>query len=346
MHPIGREDLSQSRSVISYNTVCASQHLPLSSPSTLSSIRSCFISLLSFFLSFALSWVDSDARLFTPMTNSAVPSRRRRQSHSGDIVSPLALPSEKLRVLASEAPPRPKSTPAHEMLHQRRRQQLDVADDLSRVQPEKEAMQIDEHENSLDSSSSDSSSSSSSSPSSPVNALAAHTKLTSSTIAPADRPTRPLPTSRARKMGGPTTNNPLPQPANPHMLPVQAHVLRAGPASSQRRCFVILEQACLEAYRVSTGGRSKNGKEGDVKYALLNCDDHQGILAKTGRDIADARPDITHQVCFSSFTRAWVAYFRDSDTSVLSSVCSLCLIAPSTRPAFCKSTYILQKGFS
>ncbi|KAG8996504.1 18S rRNA pseudouridine methyltransferase, partial [Tulasnella sp. 427] len=32
-----------------------------------------------------------------------------------------------------------------------------------------------------------------------------------------------------------------------------------------------------------------------VKYALLNCDDHQGILAKTGRDIADARPDITHQ---------------------------------------------------
>lgn len=36
------------------------------------------------------------------------------------------------------------------------------------------------------------------------------------------------------------------------------------------------------------------GKE--AKYALLNCDDHQGILAKTGRDIADARPDITHQV--------------------------------------------------
>jgi hypothetical protein len=29
---------------------------------------------------------------------------------------------------------------------------------------------------------------------------------------------------------------------------------------------------------------------------LLNCDDHQGFLAKEGRDIADARPDITHQV--------------------------------------------------
>lgn len=40
------------------------------------------------------------------------------------------------------------------------------------------------------------------------------------------------------------------------------------------------------------------GKE--AKYALLNCDDHQGILAKTGRDIADARPDITHQVSLSS----------------------------------------------
>ena len=80
----------------------------------------------------------------------------------------------------------------------------------------------------------------------------------------------------------------------PHMLPVQAHVPKGGVANGQRRLFVILEQACLEAYRVSTAGRGKNG--GDVKYALLNCDDHQGILAKTGRDIADARPDITHQV--------------------------------------------------
>lgn len=42
-----------------------------------------------------------------------------------------------------------------------------------------------------------------------------------------------------------------------------------------------------------SGGKNSSGKE--AKYALLNCDDHQGILAKTGRDIADARPDITHQ---------------------------------------------------
>lgn len=92
------------------------------------------------------------------------------------------------------------------------------------------------------------------------------------------------------------SNNPLPRPANPSMLPVQAHVPKGGVASSQRRLFVILEQACLEAYRVTSGGKGKGGREGDVKYTLLNCDDHQGILAKTGRDIADARPDITHQV--------------------------------------------------
>jgi rRNA small subunit pseudouridine methyltransferase Nep1 len=79
------------------------------------------------------------------------------------------------------------------------------------------------------------------------------------------------------------------------MLPIQAHVPKGGVASSQRRLFVILEQACLEAYRVTSGGKGKGGREGDVKYTLLNCDDHQGILAKTGRDIADARPDITHQ---------------------------------------------------
>ncbi|EPQ59757.1 Nep1-domain-containing protein [Gloeophyllum trabeum ATCC 11539] len=79
------------------------------------------------------------------------------------------------------------------------------------------------------------------------------------------------------------------------MLPVQHSVPKAN--SGQRRLYVILEQACLEAYRVSSGAKAKSGRHADdgVKYALLNCDDHQGILAKMGRDIADARPDITHQ---------------------------------------------------
>ncbi|KAI0002871.1 Nep1-domain-containing protein [Russula compacta] len=104
----------------------------------------------------------------------------------------------------------------------------------------------------------------------------------------ASRPTRPLPTGRSRGMPS----------ANPSMVPVQAHVPRgsaAAAANGPRRLFVVLEQACLEAYKVSSAGKSRNGREGEAKYTLLNCDDHQGILAKTGRDIADARPDITHQ---------------------------------------------------
>jgi rRNA small subunit pseudouridine methyltransferase Nep1 len=104
----------------------------------------------------------------------------------------------------------------------------------------------------------------------------------------------------------------LEQFANPSMLPVQAHVARGPAAASQRKLYVILEQACLEVYKVSgSGSKSIQGQRGGVrgrgkdggeaKYTLLNCDDHQGILAKMGRDIADARPDITHQVHFLYF---------------------------------------------
>ncbi|KZV73598.1 Nep1-domain-containing protein [Peniophora sp. CONT] len=95
----------------------------------------------------------------------------------------------------------------------------------------------------------------------------------------ASRPVKPLPASRAKTL------------ANPSMLPAQARVASTG----QKRLFVVLEQACLEAYRVGTASKPGRGREGEAKYALLNCDEHQGILAKTGRDIADARPDITHQ---------------------------------------------------
>jgi rRNA small subunit pseudouridine methyltransferase Nep1 len=84
------------------------------------------------------------------------------------------------------------------------------------------------------------------------------------------------------------------------MVPVQPTVPRTPvQKAAARRLIVVLEQACLEAYKVSSGSASRGGpgRDGrDAKYALLNCDDHQGILAKTGRDIADARPDITHQV--------------------------------------------------
>lgn len=103
-----------------------------------------------------------------------------------------------------------------------------------------------------------------------------------------ERVTKPLPASKARR---------LPVNPNPSLLPIQASIPRT-PTEKQntRRLIVILEQACLEAYKVNSGSASKAAKDGrDAKYALLNCDDHQGILAKTGRDIADARPDITHQ---------------------------------------------------
>ncbi|KAH7101079.1 Nep1-domain-containing protein [Auriculariales sp. MPI-PUGE-AT-0066] len=86
------------------------------------------------------------------------------------------------------------------------------------------------------------------------------------------------------------------------MLPVQPSVPRTlVQKDNTRRLIVVLERACLEAYKVSSGGGGGGGGQGgpngkkEAKYALLNCDDHQGVLAKMGRDIADARPDITHQ---------------------------------------------------
>jgi len=51
-----------------------------------------------------------------------------------------------------------------------------------------------------------------------------------------------------------------------------------------RRIVVILEKCALECAQPRKGG-----------IELLNSDDHKGLLAKNGRDIADIRPDITHQ---------------------------------------------------
>ncbi|KAL7273507.1 18S rRNA pseudouridine methyltransferase [Rhizina undulata] len=58
---------------------------------------------------------------------------------------------------------------------------------------------------------------------------------------------------------------------------------------SSKRLIVVLAQACLETHKISTGSA------GVDKYALLNSDDHIGVLKKMGRDISDARPDILHQ---------------------------------------------------
>ncbi|KAJ1952088.1 18S rRNA pseudouridine methyltransferase [Dipsacomyces acuminosporus] len=72
------------------------------------------------------------------------------------------------------------------------------------------------------------------------------------------------------------------------MLPIAPKVPRSAEEKNQTsRLIVVLEAASLETYKV--------GKSADAKYQLLNCDDHQGILARMGRDIAESRPDITHQ---------------------------------------------------
>ncbi|KAG0173031.1 hypothetical protein DFQ30_009048 [Apophysomyces sp. BC1015] len=55
-----------------------------------------------------------------------------------------------------------------------------------------------------------------------------------------------------------------------------------------RKVIVVLENASLEAARL-------NSFRHDSKMQLLNCDEHQSILKRLGRDIADARPDIVHQ---------------------------------------------------
>lgn len=102
--------------------------------------------------------------------------------------------------------------------------------------------------------------------------------------------------SSSRKRSAPAS-----PPLNPTLIPVAPKTPRtAAEKETTRRLIVVLEQACLETYKhtapaSSAGGRGGKGA-GEDKYSLLNCDDHQGVLAKMGRDIAHARPDITHQV--------------------------------------------------
>ncbi len=53
---------------------------------------------------------------------------------------------------------------------------------------------------------------------------------------------------------------------------------------SPRVIWVVLEQCSLETVKTKRG------------FELLNCDDHQGACKKAGRNPADYRPDIVHQV--------------------------------------------------
>ncbi len=272
------------------------------------------------------------------MENTVVPTRRRRR-HSGslEVSDHATIIARSILNGRLDPPPRPKSSPG-ERPAQRRRQKSPVNNEDEEfveadgtgysveVEGGEEGMTLesggggpDEHEHHqipIDHAERPTESDFLKNPKPEtdfVDSALATIAAASSTVLKVpvnERPTRPLPASKARKMstaaslalsninGNVNPHNPITPVANPAMLPVQAHVPRGGAAATQRRLYVILEQACLEAYRISgSGGRGRNGKEGEVKYTLLNCDDHQGILAKTGRDIADARPDITHQVC-------------------------------------------------
>jgi len=74
----------------------------------------------------------------------------------------------------------------------------------------------------------------------------------------------------------------------PASLIPKAPVVLTSKDKDTQRMIVVLAQASIESFKVSSS-------MGDDKYALLNCDDHQGFLKKTGRDFSEARPDITHQ---------------------------------------------------
>lgn len=80
-----------------------------------------------------------------------------------------------------------------------------------------------------------------------------------------------------------------PKNTDASLVPVQPKPLSSNDKNT-KRLIVVLSQASLETHKISTGGGP-----GSEKYVLLNCDDHQGLLRKMGRDISEARPDITHQ---------------------------------------------------
>jgi rRNA small subunit pseudouridine methyltransferase Nep1 len=64
-----------------------------------------------------------------------------------------------------------------------------------------------------------------------------------------------------------------------------------------QRLIVVLENATLETVKLGSGKTKRKGESaGTASFHLLNCDDHAGLLKKNGRDPAEMRPDIAHQV--------------------------------------------------
>lgn len=100
----------------------------------------------------------------------------------------------------------------------------------------------------------------------------------------------------------------LPPPELPQLVAEQAYPIPATDKNS-KRLIVVLSHASLETFKTSSSSSSaympSNGQPHragrtaplarDEKYTLLNSDEHIGVMRKLGRDISEARPDITHQ---------------------------------------------------
>lgn len=95
-------------------------------------------------------------------------------------------------------------------------------------------------------------------------------------------------------ISGATGTQSCPPPQLPQLVAEQ-HIPIPSTDKDSQRLIVVLSNASLETYRASHGGRG--GAMKDEKFSLLNSDEHIGVMRKMNRDISDARPDITHQVC-------------------------------------------------
>jgi hypothetical protein len=86
----------------------------------------------------------------------------------------------------------------------------------------------------------------------------------------------------------------LPPPELPRLVAEQHNPIPTSDKDT-KRLIVVLSNASLETYRAARSSSTKPGAK-EEKYSLLNSDEHIGVMRKMGRDISDARPDITHQV--------------------------------------------------
>jgi rRNA small subunit pseudouridine methyltransferase Nep1 len=97
----------------------------------------------------------------------------------------------------------------------------------------------------------------------------------------------------------------LPPPALPQLVAEQ-HVPIPSTDKDTKRLIVVLSNASLETYKaVFSAGNGRPGAQREEKYSLLNSDEHIGVMRKMGRDISDARPDITHQVRITVIQHHW-----------------------------------------